>query len=189
MTTEVVIRALQGSEKKHRKAFDCGNADLNHYFRQYAWTNRNKPTGTHWVAINSEGFPLGFVVFAIGSVERAELPTDANYPDYPLPILRLARLAVDKTAKGMGIGGKLMKRIFQQAVKLIEQGGCVGVVVDAKPESISYYERYGFKPFTTVVSGATPETTPMFLDIRYIQDAMKPESEDSSASEEASEGT
>jgi GNAT superfamily N-acetyltransferase len=59
-----------------------------------------------------------------------------NVPDYPLPILRLARLAVDRNAQGKRVGERLMRTVFSIAIELREKLGCVGVVVDAKPGAL-----------------------------------------------------
>jgi ribosomal protein S18 acetylase RimI-like enzyme len=46
--------------------------------------------------------------------------------------------------------------------------GCVGVVVDAKPHAISFYERYGFIRLETLEGnlGDRPEPIPMFLSLK-----------------------
>jgi hypothetical protein len=46
----------------------------------------------------------------------------------------------------------------------------VGVVVDAKPDSISFYERYGFIKLKTLEGnlGDRPEPAPMFLSLGSI---------------------
>jgi len=48
--------------------------------------------------------------------------------------------------------------------------GCIGVVVDAKPQAITFYQRYGFTEMD-VVQGKLedrPEPMPMFLAIGAI---------------------
>ena len=52
--------------------------------------------------------------------------------------------------------------------------GCVGVVVDAKPEAVPFYTKYGFMAVEAVegASDARPRPRPMFLSIRGINQAM-----------------
>ncbi len=52
--------------------------------------------------------------------------------------------------------------------------GCVGVVVDAKPDAEPFYAKYGFVAIEAVEgrSDARPAPTPMFLSIRAISDAI-----------------
>ena len=93
-----------------------------------------------------------------------------------MPVLRLARLAVDGPAKGRGIGRVLLKAVFALAKEMSRDYGCTGVVVDAKPDAISFYERYGFTVFPSLKGqlGDRPEPRPMFLELGAI-----PESDES----------
>jgi predicted N-acetyltransferase YhbS len=98
-----------------------------------------------------------------------------NVPDYPLPILRLARLAVDRNAQGKRVGERLMRTVFSIAIELREKLGCVGVVVDAKPGAENYYFRYGFVDLE-VIEGALeerPTPKPMFLPLSAVVQALR----------------
>jgi predicted N-acetyltransferase YhbS len=91
-------------------------------------------------------------------------------PQYPLPVLRLARLAVDGRAQGRGIGSALLRAVFLLAHRMSEEFGCTGVVVDAKPEAIPFYEKLGFIDLDTRSGqlGDRPEPRPMFLELGAI---------------------
>jgi predicted N-acetyltransferase YhbS len=94
-------------------------------------------------------------------------------PHYPLPVLRLARLAVDRSAQGQGLGVQLLQFVLRLAMEMADAYGCVGVVVDAKPDAFAFYAKYGFVELEAVEGGsdARPAPTPMFLSIRAIRDA------------------
>lgn len=94
-------------------------------------------------------------------------------PSYPIPVLRLARLAADERSKGRGIGRVLLKAVFVLAKQMSCDYGCVGVIVDAKPEAVTFYERYGFTvmPSLTGLLGDRPEPQPMFLELGAIPDS------------------
>ena len=96
-------------------------------------------------------------------------------PDYPLPILRLARLAVEQNAQGKGVGEHLMRTVFSVAIELREKLGCVGVVVDAKPGAENYYSRYGFVELEVVegVLEERPTPKPMFLSLSVVETALR----------------
>jgi GNAT superfamily N-acetyltransferase len=95
-------------------------------------------------------------------------------PAYPLPILRLARLGVDRTAQGSGIGRMLLRHVFELAVSQRDALGCVGVVTDAKPDAVAYYEKLGFVPLEGVREGSLHGgPTPMFLDVQIIATAVE----------------
>lgn len=55
--------------------------------------------------------------------------------DKGVPILRVARLAVDLTARGQGLGSALLRFPIELAERMMADFGCVGLVVDAKSES------------------------------------------------------
>jgi len=51
--------------------------------------------------------------------------------------------------------------------------GCIGVVTDAKPDAIAFYERLGFTSLDGVREGQLHGgTAPMFLDIHSIAKAI-----------------
>jgi GNAT superfamily N-acetyltransferase len=109
---------------------------------------------------------------AAGHIEIEQLPKSKRkkLPHYPLPILRLARLAVDRSAQGRGLGKLLLRAVFQIARDMADSIGCVGVVLDAKPDAVAFYERYGFEKFDVIEGnlGSRPEPQPLFLPIRSI---------------------
>jgi GNAT superfamily N-acetyltransferase len=119
-----------------------------------------------------DGSVLGFVTVAAAEVEIAGLPASRRKgpPSYPLPALRIARLAVDSRAHGRGIGAELLKQALILARKTAETVGCVGVIVDAKAEAVAFYTRYGFEPATTVVGslGDRPQPVVLFLPLSLI---------------------
>jgi ribosomal protein S18 acetylase RimI-like enzyme len=67
-----------------------------------------------------------------------------KFPDYPLPIVRIARLGVDKRFQSQGIGKRLMRKMLHLAIEIEELAGCIGVFVDAKDEAVTFYKQYGF---------------------------------------------
>lgn len=115
---------------------------------------------------------LGFVTVAAAEVEIAGLPVSRRkgLPSYPLPALRIARLAVDSRAQGQGVGAELLKQALILARRTAEAVGCIGVVVDAKPDAVAFYERYGFEPVTTVLGGLgeRPQPTTLFLPLSLV---------------------
>ena len=88
-------------------------------------------------------------------------------------MFRLARLAVDHRFQKQGIGQLLLKGMLELAVQLRDQVGCVGVVVDAKPQAVEFYVRYGFEAINSVTGtlGDRPEPTPLFLPIHVVSKA------------------
>jgi predicted N-acetyltransferase YhbS len=109
-------------------------------------------------------------------IENVSSSIRKKLPAYPLPILRLARLAVGQDAQGKGVGERLMRTAFSVAIELREKLGCVGIVVDAKPGAENYYLSYGLVELE-VVEGAReerPAPKAMFLHLSAILHAIRP---------------
>ena len=87
-------------------SFSSGDADLDRFLHKFASQNQFQlHIGTTYVAVH-EGEILGFVTLSATSITIEQLPKSARkrLPRYPLPALRLARLAVARKSQGKGIG-------------------------------------------------------------------------------------
>jgi GNAT superfamily N-acetyltransferase len=164
------IRALRESD--NRSVFSSGDLDLDRFFQKYAGQNQfRNHLGATYVAVE-EDRTAGYAMVAPGHIEIENLPAGQRkkLPQYPLPILRLARLAVDQSFQGQGLGRQLLRFVLNLAVEMAGNPGCVGVVVDAKPEAVSFYRQFGFIVLEVVEgeSPARPLPTAMFLSVRDI---------------------
>ena len=167
------IRAL--SERDDRSIFQSGDADLDRFLHKYAGQNQFRHhIGTTYVVVEKDRI-LGYATVAAGHIEIEKFPrrSRARLPRYPLPILRPARLAIDRSAQGRGLGGALLRFVFDLAVRMAQDYGCAGVVVDAKPGAAGFYERLGFFGLEVVEgqSAARPAPIPMFLPLSDIEGA------------------
>lgn len=169
----VLIRRLE--EFDQVEAFDCGDDPLNNYLKRHAWANQQKSSlGVTYVAID-EGAPrtvLGYFTLATASVPRDAFPRKyvRGLPPYDLPLILLARLAVDRRFSGKGLGHALISEAFKIALRVADDVGCRCIITDAYRQRTDWYARYGFIP----LEGAA-ETGPqrMFLDIRTLRLALK----------------
>jgi GNAT superfamily N-acetyltransferase len=169
------IRPLRPDDD--RGGFSCGQPDLDRFFHHYAGQNQFKlHLAVTYVAV-AEGRLTGFATVSVGNLERRTLPSARmrrRLPGYPLPVLRLARLAVDQRAKGLGVGRALLRHVLGLALVQRDSLGCVGVVTDAKPEALAFYARYGFEPLEGVREGALHGgPTPLFLPLGAVDEARK----------------
>lgn len=167
------IRALRPEDD--RATFRSGDPDLDRFFLKFAGQNQFRHhIGTTYVVVDN-GFILAFVTVAPGKVEIERLPISVRrkLPRYPLPVLRLARLAVDQSVHGQGLGTRLLRFVLDLALDMSDDYGCVGVLVDAKPDAADFYSRYGFIPLEGLegVSESRPRPVPMFLSMRAISRA------------------
>lgn len=175
MARTIEIRPL--AKDDDRGGFSCGQPDLDRFFEHYAGQNQFKlHLAVTYVAV-VEARILGFATVAASSIERASVPSARlrrRLPAYPLPVLRLARVGVDTRAQGVGIGKALLRHVLAMAVEQRDRTGCVGVVTDAKPEAVSFYQRLGFTAFDGVREGILHgEPLPMFLAINTIATALE----------------
>lgn len=168
---EYQIRPLQKND--NRKEFESGQADLDHFFRRYAGQNQFRHhIGVTYIATD-EDIIFGYMTVAMGTLEVEELPEKKSLPEhYPLPILRLGRLAVDNRYQGQGIGKQLLRHAFKLALQQRDTVGCVGVVIDAKTEAIEFYQKFGFRLIDELMEGevrGNPPPKPLFLPIKSIE--------------------
>ena len=174
MPKTIEIRPLARDDD--RSGFSCGQADLDRFFEHYAGQNQfNLHLAVTYVAVVDEHL-VGFATVAASSIERSRVPSARlrkRLPTYPLPVLRLARLGVDTRAQGLGIGKALLRHVLALAVEQRERFGCVAVVTDAKPESVSFYQSLGFAPVEGVCEGLLHgEPLPMLLTVDAIASAI-----------------
>jgi GNAT superfamily N-acetyltransferase len=167
---DIEIRSLQPGDDRSR--FGSGDVDLDRFFHRFAGQNQFRHhTGVTYVAIQAAVI-VGYATVAASSVEAAALPPTLRrrLPEYPLPVLRLARLAVDERFTGSGVGLALLRAVFGIAHSLASSVGCIGVVVDAKPQAVEFYERYGFFSLGLRSGGLgdRPEPTVVFLPLQEI---------------------
>lgn len=166
----IAIRRLRPDDD--RSAFHSGNIELDRFFQRFAGQNQFRHhVGTTYVAIEDDVI-LGYATVAPSEIAVDGLPESRRkrLPRYPLPVLRLARLATHESARGHGIGSTLLKAVFTLAHQMADDLGCVGVVVDAKPEAMAFYEKLGFVPLEVRAGqlGDRPEPLPMFLELGAI---------------------
>ena len=174
MPTTIEIRPLKKGDD--RAGFSCGQEDLDRFFQHYAGQNQFKLHLAVTYLATSEDRILGFATVAAASIERKSFPSERlrrRLPAYPLPILRLARLGVDTSVQGLGIGRLLLSHVLNLALNQRDRVGCVGVVADAKAGAEDFYGRYGFVPLEGVREGKLHgDPTPMFLPVKEVAAAV-----------------
>ena len=143
------LRSPVPLDKRHdTDSFDCGVEALNEYVRQYALQNHQNRSARTYVAFRDARL-VGYYTLAGGSVSRAEVPPRVaqGLGNYPVPITLLARLAVDLSEQGKGLGRGLLKDALLRAFQASEIVGSRAIVTHAKNEPAgAFYQRFGFVP-------------------------------------------
>jgi len=128
--------------------FDCGNDPLNQYLKRFALTNSASGTARTYVTTPAgEPVVAGYYSLAAGSVERARVPERVakGLALRPIPVVLLARLAVDQRFQGRGLGKSLLRDALQRTLGAAELIGIRAVLVHAKDENAAaFYARFGF---------------------------------------------
>ena len=141
----VSIKEIQ--RKSILKKFDCGIEKLNEFLSRYAIKNDELGIRKTFVALNNNNRISGYFTLATAQAAYQEIPDRYRdkLPKYPIPALRIARLAVNKELQGNGIGKWLLSQVFIKAVQVSDITGLYLIIVDAKETSKSFYEYYGFQ--------------------------------------------
>lgn len=138
-----------------RRAFSCGEPALDDYLGRFARQHAEARISRTYVA-TTEGAVLAYYSLSMAAIRRDHLPArhQNRFPNYPLPVARLARLAVDRRQQGKGLGGLLLIDALFRCLRLSAEIGAIGVVVDAKHEAARrFYLHYEFESFPE-----TPQT-------------------------------
>jgi len=133
-------------------SFNCGEPALDEFLKNYARQNHDRKLSRTFVALEkNSGKVLGYYTVIASEIDAQTIPKiiSKHLPQYPVPVMRIARLAVDKKHQGSGIGAELLWDALQRAYHLSNEVGIYAVVVDAKSdEAVGFYRKYGFLPLS-----------------------------------------
>lgn len=127
--------------------FDCGNSALNDWLQRYALQNQNSDGAVTYV-IHRGGVVIGYFALAAGAVEKEAAPQRIarGLARHDIPVILLARLAVDKGSKGQGFGKALLKDALKRALSAADAIGVRAVLVHAlDDEAKKFYEHFQFE--------------------------------------------
>jgi len=161
-----------------RDEFRSGQPDIDEFFHRYAGQNQFRHhIGVTYVVL-VEGAIIAYATVAAGHVRPADLSAEhaARLPAYHAPVLRLARLGVDARHQNRGLGIELIHTVTDIAIEMRARVGCVGILVDAKPETVAFYEKRDFRltPVTSRMAGAGAPPIRLFADLRHLWRAGDP---------------
>lgn len=128
--------------------FECGAAVLDEWLKRRAMTNQLSGASRTFVVADQDGRVCGYYAMAAGAVSHlvATSPVRRNMPD-PVPVMVLARLAVDRRAQGIKLGASLLQDAVNRAVVVSRNAGVRALLVHAlHDQARQFYEHYGFQP-------------------------------------------
>lgn len=136
--------------EKQRRSFSCGTEALDDYFKQFAKGNHVKNIGKTFVLLEDNEAVIGYYTTSMGSIDFLSLPQEfrARLPRYPIPIARIARLAVNVKWQKQGWGEFLLVDALHRIREAASLIAAFGVIVDAKDETAkAFYTKFGFTAF------------------------------------------
>lgn len=129
-------------------AFACGEPSLDEWLKRRAWANQSSGASRTFVVADSWGRVFGYYAMAAGAVshQMATSGVRRNMPD-PVPVMVLARLAVDRKAQGIQLGAALLQDAVRRAMNVSLNAGVRALLVHALHDRArQFYEHYGFQP-------------------------------------------
>ncbi len=137
-------------ERSHaRAAFDCGVLLLDDWLKQRAGQSDRKDLSRTYVATQADSnVVLGYYAIATHRVVYDQLPIEQSkgLPRIDIPVVLLARLAVDRSIQGQGLGSLLLIDALRRSMSIADQIGIRAVEVDAFDDQAKrFYLKYGFR--------------------------------------------
>jgi len=139
------------TETHDTSAFDCGKLELTVWLRQYALANHRAGAARVFVFCRDHRV-VAYYALAAGSVEPERVPERVRkgLARHAIPVILLARLAVDRSEQGKGLGKALLKDALLRATRAATEIGARAVLVHAKDEEArAFYEYFDFEPSPT----------------------------------------
>ena len=151
--SEITVELLK--ENRPIKPFDCEDDDLNDFLFNKALLYQKELLAITFVVENEE-HTLGYYSVLNDSLQLKEedFPSKSKYKKFlshliphpkrhlkSVPAVKIGRLAIDKTYKGMGLGRLIIRNIIADCVKLNQQIACRLITVDAYKGALTFYQK------------------------------------------------
>lgn len=145
--------AVQKLDASHEvDAFDCGKEPLDQFLQRHALVNQKAGSAQTYVVCRGEQRVAGYYSLTVGAVEHADAPgrVGKGLARHPIPVMLLARLAIDRAEQGKGLGKALLKDALLRTAQAAEIAGIRALLVHAKDdEARAWYEQFDFEPSPT----------------------------------------
>ena len=133
------------------ESFACGKEPLDRFLKRFALANQKADSARTYVACRGLTV-LAYYSLAAGAVEHADAPlrVGKGLARHPIPVMLLARLAVDLTWQGRGLGKALVKDALLRTAAAADIAGIRALLIHAKDdEARGWYEALEFEPSPT----------------------------------------
>lgn len=161
------LRVLPLDEKYDLTMFFSTNNDLNDFLKNDALNSQDVLISRTYLCYYEEAL-VGFLTLVTDTIEVKLVETSDGVDGYQYskyPCIKIARVAVDKEYAGKGIGRFLLLWAVGTVYRVSRVVGCRYITVDAKKESIQFYQKNGFKLIKKYAERNFP---PMYLNMYPI---------------------
>lgn len=138
------------TSKHNISAFSCGEPVLDAWLQKKALKAQKDRSARVFVLCDSGNRVVGYYALANGALARGDAlgGVRRNMPD-PIPVMVLARFAIDSLLQGQGIGQELLRNAILRTLSAAEIAGIRAIVVHALTDQAKlFYENCGFKAST-----------------------------------------
>jgi predicted GNAT family N-acyltransferase len=165
------LRIENFRETRDVVSFDCGSKELNDFLctEEVSEYTREGLGKTYLVYLQEEGRLVAYFTICADSLRVEYLKTVKSFSKFAamkmdaIPGVKIGRLAVDKEYKFRDIGSHLMRYIGGLA--LATPMAARLLIVQAKPTSVEFYQKFGFEFVTETKRERKRENKTMFLDL------------------------
>jgi predicted N-acetyltransferase YhbS len=131
--------------------FECGREQLNRWLHAYAGQGQRRDTSrTFVVCRQGETDVVGYYTLVASQIEQSEATSEVQRGTskyFPVPVCLVARLAVDQSEQGAGLGRSLLLDALKRTERASRSVAMRAVLVHAlDQEAATFYARFGFKP-------------------------------------------
>ncbi|WP_459614269.1 GNAT family N-acetyltransferase [Bordetella sp. 2513F-2] len=145
-----LVFTVLDARRHDREGFACGVTALDDYLRRRAGQHQRDGLATTHVLIDDAepARVLGYCSLSAAQLHLQELREDdrRRLPAYPVPAIRMGRLAVPSAEQGRGHGQLLVGHAANPALSVRQTMGVRVLIVDAKDaRAAAFYEGYGFR--------------------------------------------
>ena len=131
----------------HLNTFNCGETSLDEWLKRRALLNQSNGASRTFVVVDESQLVMGYYALAAGAVHHQDATRSIrqNMPD-PIPVMVLARLAVDIRTQGMQLGAGLLRDAVDRSLAVAKNTGVRALLVHALHERAKqFYLYFGFQ--------------------------------------------
>lgn len=143
------LSAVEPLSKRHDLSeFDSGRPSLDTWLRRFSLGNQSSET-TRTYVVHRACRVVGYFSLCAGSASRESVPDriSRGVANHPVPVILLARFAVDRSEQGRGLGAAMLRDALARCVVAADVVGVRAVLVHALDEAArQFYLHFDFEP-------------------------------------------